>query len=137
MKISQLFAIPLLTAIAGLTTFGFASPTKAQHLGTNCIADVKIEPNLRLNVRLGAGTNFETVRWSLGNGDGVIILNDRPNADGASPLRRKDRLGNDWYMVARAAIRQRETERKLVRGLVPKSEQGWVRADFLSISCPP
>jgi hypothetical protein len=136
MKISQLLAIPLLTAIAGITTFGFASPTKAQYLRTNCAADAKIEPDSILNVRSGAGTNFGTVRWSLGNGDGVIILNE-PKADGASPLRRKDRLGNDWYMVARDTIRQREREGRLMRGLVPESERGWVRADFLRISCPP
>jgi hypothetical protein len=136
MKISQLFAIPLLTAIAGITTFGFASPTKAQYLRTNCIATVKVEPDSKLNVRSGAGNNFKTVRWSLGNGDKVIILNE-PNAVGAEPFRKKDRLGNDWYMVARAAIRQRESERRLVGGLVPESERGYVRAGFLSISCPP
>lgn len=138
MKISQLLAIPLLTAIAGITAFGFAAPTKAQYLENNCIADVKVEPDSILNVRSGAGSNFATVRWSLGNGDGVIILNDRPNAGDASPLIRKDRLGNKWYMVARNTIRRREAEGKLVvGGLVPESQRGWVRADFLrGIKCP-
>jgi hypothetical protein len=137
MKISQLFAIPLVTTIAGITAFGFASPTKAQYLSTNCAADVKIEPDSILNVRSGAGTNFATVRWSLGNGDRVIILNDRPNAGDASPLIRKDRLGNKWYMVARDTIRRREVEGKLVGGLVPESQRGWVRGDFFSrVNCP-
>lgn len=81
--------------------------------------------------------NFATVRWSLGNGDTIIILNDRPNAGDASPLIQKDRLDNKWYMVARADIRRREVERKLVGGLVPESQRGWVRADFLSrVRCP-
>jgi hypothetical protein len=137
MKISQLFSIPLVTTIAGMTTFGFASPTKAQYLETNYIATVKVESDSILNVRSGAGTNFRTVRWSLVNGDGVIILNDRPNAGDASPLIRKDRLGNKWYMVARHTIRQRESEGMLVGALVPESQRGWVRADFLRvIQCP-
>jgi len=137
MKISQLLTFPLLTAIAGITTFGFALPIKAQYLEANCAADVKIEPDSRLNVRSGAGNNFATVRWSLGNGDTVIILNERPNAGDASPLIQKDRLDNKWYMVARADIRRREVERKLVGGLVPESQRGWVRADFLSrVRCP-
>jgi hypothetical protein len=134
MKISQLFAIPLLTAIAGITAFGFAAPTKAQYLGTNCTATVNVEPDSRLNVRSGAGTNFATVRWSLGNGDAVTLLNDRPKPSGASPLSQKDRLGNDWNMVLRGV---RSRERPLARGLAPKNEQGWVRADFLRVSCPP
>jgi hypothetical protein len=88
MKISQLLAIPLLTAIAGITAFGFASPTKAQYLGdAHCTATVVAEPDSRVNVRSGPGTNFEVLWWSLFDGQRPRILNDRPNAFGASPLR--------------------------------------------------
>ncbi len=135
MKVSQLFAIPLLTAIAGITAFGFASPTKAQYLGdAHCTATVEVEPDSRVNVRSGPGTNFEVLWWSLGNGIRPRILNDRPNV-GASPLREKDSQGNDWYMVLRPL--RGNGEPPLKRGLIGKSDRGWVRADFLNISCPP
>ncbi|PZU91520.1 MAG: hypothetical protein DCE90_19605 [Pseudanabaena sp.] len=124
----------LVAAIAGITAFGFASPTKAQYRDINCAADIKAEPNSRVNMRSEPTTNSE-VLWTFGNGTPVIILNDRPDAVGASPLRQQDRAGNDWYMVTRF-IRGR-AERQLTAGLVPKSERGWIRADFLNISCPP
>ena len=124
----------IVAAIAGITAFGFASPTKAQYRDINCKADVKVEPESKVNMRSEPTTNSE-VLWEFGNGNPVLILNDRPNAVGASPLRQKDRAGNDWYMVARL-IRGR-AERPLTRGYVPKSDQGWIRADFLNISCPP
>lgn len=136
MKISQLFAIPLLTAIAGITTFGFASPTKSQYLGdANCTATVVAESDSRVNVRSGAGTDFEVLWWFFKNGNRARILNDRPNASGASPLREKDSEGNDWYMVIRGF--RGSGEPRLERGLIGEFNRGWVRADFLRISCPP
>jgi hypothetical protein len=135
MKISQLFAIPLLTTIVGITAFGFASPTKAQYLGdAHCRATVEAEPDSKVNVRSGPGTNFEVLWWSLSNGIHPRILNDRPNV-GASPLRKKDSQGNDWYMVLRPL--RGSGEPKLELGLIGASDRGWVRADFLRISCPP
>lgn len=136
MKISQLFVIPLLSAIVGITTFGFASPTKAQYLGdAHCTATVKAEPDSRVNVRSGPGTNFEVLWWSLFDGQRPRILNDRPNAFGASPLREKDSQGNDWYMVLRGI--RGSGEAPLKKGWIHEFNRGWVRADFLRISCPP
>jgi hypothetical protein len=124
----------LVAAIAAITAFGFASPTKAQYRDINCSADIKVEPDSKVNMRSEPTTNSE-VLWEFGDGNQVLILNDRPNAVGASPFRQRDSLGNNWYMVTRL-VRGR-AERQLTRGFVPKSEQGWIRADFLRISCPP
>ncbi len=68
---------------------------------------------------------------TLGIGDRVIVLNDRPTAVGASPLRRQDSQGNDSYMVSNRKRIQFQ------QGLVPETDRGWIRNDFLSISCPP
>jgi len=71
-------------------------------------------PNARINLRSGPGTNFKSLGYGL-VGDYIYILaTNPPEADYA-----KDRQGYFWYRV----------------GFPRSGAQGWIREDFLKKFC--
>lgn len=115
----------LLVVTASLTTFvlQFRSNASAQSINAqSCIADIVGEDiGSQVNIRSGAGTIFNVV-GTVSVGNRVIVVNDDQEKSGVvSPFVRTDSQGDVWYLTTRF----RASEYK-----------GWIRADFLKITCP-
>ncbi|GAB4344306.1 MAG: hypothetical protein Fur0042_08100 [Cyanophyceae cyanobacterium] len=114
--------------LSATTAIASAQPPAAQgqELSTNCAATLR--GNGPINLRSGPGTSHPIVATAPA-GSTVIILN-RADADAdPDPVIASDRQGQSWYMVVQS--------RRGLDGLVPQNRRAWVRADLVSLSCPP
>ncbi len=106
----------LIVAIAPFLTLvtHFHSAATAQQLSTCDVRVVGEERGSRVNLRTGAGSNFESTDYVL-VGQYVNML------DTASGRRisRQDRQGAIWYFVE----------------YTPSRTRGWIREDFIAQQC--
>lgn len=102
----------------------------AQFLDVNCSAEIiGNQRGSQVNIRSGAGTRSRVID-SVSVGNHVIILNEGNLLGGPLPLRQVDTQGKSWYTI----VKTREGK---PAGLVPARDRGWIREDFLQLSCPP
>ncbi|WP_413160337.1 SH3 domain-containing protein [Capilliphycus salinus ALCB114379] len=125
---------PFLIAVAiapTIASFIQITPhANAQSLYVNCSAEIiGNQRGSQVNIRSGAGTRSQVID-SVSVGNHVIILNDGDRSGGPLPLRQVDTQGKSWYMITK-------TREGKPDGLVPATDRGWIREDFLQLSCPP
>ena len=96
-----------------------ATAALAQHTfpgdRSHCVATLTANnPNSRINLRSGAGTNYRYLGYGL-VGDNVYVLTNRPPEYDYE----FDNQGYGWIRV----------------GFPVSGAQGWIREDFLNVEC--
>ncbi|MGB7443387.1 MAG: hypothetical protein WA919_20170 [Coleofasciculaceae cyanobacterium] len=109
-----IFYLATAAAITLPTTTAFAQhtfPSERSHCRATLTAS---NPNSRITLRSGAGTNYRSLGYGLA-GDNVYVLTATP----PEPDYKKDRFGYGWHRV----------------GFPVSGAKGWIREDLLDVEC--